>query len=105
MIRVARKRMGVHYPDTVYYMDVRSIWQIYLNVQKHTQEQESCRYVELLPPHAAAKLIQIPRFQCFLAKNAGHQRRLQPLSHAKQCIFHKKRTKISAILYICPVKN
>ena len=63
MTRVAGKRMGMYYPDTVYYMDVRSIRQIYLNVQKHTQEQESCQYVEFLLPHAAAKLTQILRFQ------------------------------------------
>lgn len=59
MARISRKRMGMNYPYTVYYVDMRGIRQICLNVEKYIQEQETCEYVKPAPPHEAAKLIQM----------------------------------------------
>lgn len=59
MAGIVRERMGMDYPDTAYYMDVRGIRQVHLNVKKNTQEQESGQYVELSMPHAAAKIMKI----------------------------------------------
>ena len=37
MARISRKRMGMNYPYTVYYVDMRGIRQICLNVEKYIQ--------------------------------------------------------------------